>query len=172
MTKTACASAAGALPATWPASPMPPSPSSDSRALPPHAPGQPPLRRPLGRCAAGDHPARLSNPGRTIGHPPATARAQQVPGTPNCFRTGGKTPLSAPPNAVPPLILRPENQGPTQQPPQRTTLKSPWVIPHKALTHPPQRGRVSNDRGRFQPQERTLFRPSTCDGNWNTTSGD
>ena len=37
--------------------------------------------------------------------------------------------------AVPPLILRPENQGPTQQPPQRTTLKSPWGTPHSALTN-------------------------------------
>ena len=53
------------------------------------------------------------------------ARAQQVPDTPNCFRTDRKTPHSARPNAPPPLIPRTENQGPSQQPPQRTALKAP-----------------------------------------------
>ena len=35
----------------------------------------------------------------------------------------------------------------------------------KALTRSPQRGGISDDRERFQPQEWTLFQPSTCDRN-------
>lgn len=46
--------------------------------LSPHAPGQPPLRRPAGRCATGDHPAKLSGSGRTSGHPPATTTVPRV----------------------------------------------------------------------------------------------
>ena len=41
----------------------------------------------------------------------------------------------------------------------------------KGVDNPSQRGRVSNDKGRFQPQEWTLFRPSTRDGNRSHHSG-
>ena len=51
--------------------------------------------------AAGDHPAGLSSPGRTNGHPPAAARAQQMPDTLQLLSNRRKNARSALPRTQP-----------------------------------------------------------------------
>ena len=82
----------------------------------------------------GDALREITRPGRAAPAEQTGARPQwPVPGRrrtpPNASKQAEKRP--SPPSRTQSLrsSLRPDNQGPTQQSPQRTTLKSPWVIP-------------------------------------------